>query len=171
MSTNAQSVNYMFTAYHPIKEDPTIPDMIEFLETFKKEDFRSLCKYFIGQIERCPRTGRLHVQAYAIFHKRYTVKGLKTAVNKSWHWEIRIGSHDHAKTYCSKPEHKHGIVTGTERVTFGVEPTQGKRNDLDKIGTALREGATMKDVAAANMQKFVQYGKALDNYRQLYIYI
>lgn len=63
-------------------------------------------KYVTYQVERCPKTGRLHYQGYIEFTGKKTwswvhknLKGLETA-----HLEQRKGSQDEAINYCQKVE-------------------------------------------------------------------
>lgn len=69
----------------------------------------SLCldsiKYGIWQQERCPTTGRLHLQCYFEFRKPLRMPAVKRAIgDASAHVEPRQGSREEARDYCQKAE-------------------------------------------------------------------
>jgi hypothetical protein len=57
-------------------------------------------RYAIGQIERSPQTGRLHIQAYTEWQRSLRVSEVNNRF--SAHLEPRLGSRDDARDYCRK---------------------------------------------------------------------
>lgn len=57
-------------------------------------------RYAIGQIERAPQTGRLHIQAYTEWQRSLRVSEVNNRF--SAHLEPRLGGRDDARDYCRK---------------------------------------------------------------------
>ncbi|GAC77798.1 replication protein, partial [uncultured marine virus] len=57
--------------------------------------------YFIGQLEICPSTQRLHLQGYMEFSKQLSRKKIKSYIGEA-HIDARQGTQSQAITYCSK---------------------------------------------------------------------
>jgi len=116
----------------------------------------------IYQQERCPDTGRLHLQAYLETQRPVRL----TALSKLWpgiHAERRLGTRQQAIDYCTKEKSK---VSGP--FTFGsMELNQGKRSDLDEIKEAMKEGCTELEIADEYFGEWVRYNKAFTRYRTL----
>lgn len=81
-------------------------------------------KYYVSQHE-VGEEGTLHIQGYIIFKGNQRLAGLKKLHSKA-HWEVRKGTHEQARAYCTKIE---TAVIGT-MVEFGDPPAPGKRSDL-----------------------------------------
>lgn len=81
------------------------------------------------------------------------------------HLEKALGNHDQNIRYCSKEETR---VVGTTQwfsdAAFILTKGQGKRNDLDRIASMIREGKKMKDVALAHAAPFMRYGTGIERY-------
>lgn len=101
--------------------------------------------YGEGQLERCPTTGRTHLQAFCVFKEKKTLCGAKK-VSALWfhpykdvtHWEVMKGTVAESVQYCSKPD---TAIEGTHRV-WGtpIEDTPGARNDIIAAWDAFRVG-------------------------------
>lgn len=62
-------------------------------------------KFVVGQLERAPDTGRLHVQGYAVADKAIRITGFKKLLGDDQaHVETRRGSHEEARDYCLKED-------------------------------------------------------------------
>ena len=60
--------------------------------------------YGIGQLEKCPDTGKLHIQFYMVRKQRTRLETLKNMFDKTIHWEKRRGTEQQATEYCMKEE-------------------------------------------------------------------
>jgi len=71
------------------------------------------------------------------------MKAAKAALNcEQAHLETRRGTHKQAKEYCAKTDETH--LEGP--FTFGEEPQQGQRNDLEELGNRVLEGELADEV-------------------------
>lgn len=161
-----QSKNWVFTVYHPFIATPTVNELKLYLDGVV---MKWPCVFLTAQIERCPLTKKLHIQGYIIAERRYTLSAIKKAFDQKAHFEIRKGSHDEAAAYCCKDDSAEKDEDGNYvRRKYGVEPTQGKRVDLDNMLQKLKNGADIKSVAAANPSQYIQYYKGLNHFKHLF---
>ncbi len=62
-------------------------------------------KYAVWQLERCPDTGRLHVQAYVEWKAGIRLAAAKRQIGDAQaHLEVRRGTREQARDYCTKEE-------------------------------------------------------------------
>lgn len=142
-----QNRNWLFTINNP-----------EFLKDSPR-DWPNV-KYLCWQLEK-GEEGTPHYQGYVMFSKKMTLAGCKK-LNSRAHWEMRKGSHDDAKNYCTKDD------TRVEGPWFlGEEPATGKRNDLLACKQMIDDGASWKQVADEQFPSFVRYYRGLQIYRGL----
>lgn len=88
-----------------------------------------LIRYAVWQREKCPETGKLHLQMYAEATKQLTIRQWKTAVgDETAHVESRRGSREEAIAYCKKEESR-DEETYHE---FGRLVSQGHRKDVEE---------------------------------------
>lgn len=86
-------------------------------------------RYAVWQREKCPDTGKQHLQMYAEAAKPLTLKQWKRAVgDEKAHVEKRRGTREQAIEYCKKKESR-DEETFHEFGEFRV--AQGRRSDLD----------------------------------------
>jgi len=101
--------------------------------------------YVIFQRERAPETGAYHLQGYAQFTTRKSLKQSKAALNMLFpncHLEKAKGSAKQNKEYCSKEESR---VDGPWE--FGEMICAGKRNDIDEFVEAMsKESLSFDDI-------------------------
>ena len=81
-------------------------DILTNLEQFARE--QEQVRFFIGQLEQCPDTGRVHCQWYVQLHNPGTIASLKRKLRRvderlnTSHLEVAQGSADDNIAYCSK---------------------------------------------------------------------
>lgn len=92
-------------------------------------------RYIIGQIEQCPTTNKLHVQAYIHFHGARSMSAVKKDLGNEVHLEIRRGTTKEAIKYCSKEETR---VWGP--FEHGDKPHQGIPSKLFNVCQAIQQG-------------------------------
>lgn len=149
--------------------------------------FFLVMKYFIYNIEKCPKTGRTHIQGYLVCHKRRELSSVKKFFSTlefcpPIHVEPRHGSHIQAKgfplrnyfyfeitksfllffflVYCEKLETR---LSGP--YSFGddsdVPDTPGMRMDLVVLKEDLTSGSSLKDISLDHFPAFLRYGKSI----------
>jgi len=141
------SRNWLFTINNPGDIDPEVSFGVNY-------------KFLVYQLEK-GENGTPHYQGYVMFKTNKRLSALKKLCKEA-HWEIRRGSHKQAKDYCTKEDTR---VKGP--FTFGIEPEQGKRTDLDAVKESIDSGATMKDVAETHFSSFVKYERGIRSYLNL----
>jgi len=132
------------------------------LERFNREEligaFTTLSiKYAVYQLECGEDTGYPHWQVYLISTQRIRINGLRAATHNS-HWEIRKGTHQQAKEYCSKEETR---LDGP--FYYGEEPVlqPGKRTDLDNFKRSIQDGCEDTDLWNDHFATMLRYHRSL----------
>jgi len=148
-----QGVNWLFTSYLGREE---VKGLVE------KAVAEGVVKWCVFQTERCPTTQRIHQQGYFILFKkrrRHLITFLPGA-----HLVGRDGSHEQAKTYCTKED-----TRVAEGIFFGDEPQshQGKRNDIAGLQAAIRSGASLIDIYDQFPEECAKFSGFVDRYRSL----
>lgn len=87
-------------------------------------------RYAVWQREKCPDTGKQHLQMYAEAYKPLTLKQWKAAVGDSTaHVEKRRGTREEAVAYCRKDESRDEEAPHE----FGeCRTNQGRRSDIEE---------------------------------------
>lgn len=119
-------------------------------------------KYVIFQEEKCPETGRLHLQGFLQLEKKKRLRGVKNLVGDSVHLEPRKGTVRDAIAYCRKSE------TATGRTwTKGKPCGQGKRGDLENIQKMVLAGCSYEQIWDENFTSATGAYKAIREYKRL----
>lgn len=131
--------------------------------SFKVDEFafpqayETMIKYLVWQEERCPHTGKEHIQGYVELNRPQRMSWLKIAFNdNAMHIEKRKGSRKQARDYCMKTDSRQAgpWEVGTWRED---REGQGKRNDLVAVYDKVKEGATSSAVAHEFPAEFIRY--------------
>lgn len=119
------------------------------------------CRFFAGQYEVAPTTGRLHFQGYVSFHGPVSVaQCVKRLELPGVHVEPRHGTHKEAFDYVTKTDSRH---PGSEPFVWGEAPnTSGDRTDLALVESILSDGGTPRDVAEQAFGTFVRYHRGIE---------
>lgn len=109
---------------------------------------------YAGQLEDCPKTKKLHVQAWVEFKKSTPWQKIDAVILcPGRHYEKRKGTRRQAYDYCLKEESRHeGLgVTWHQCVMENppCEKGQGQRTDLEKCYEMVRAGADDAEIAFA----------------------
>lgn len=107
-------------------------------------------------------TGTPHVQGYVILKKKVRMTQAKSHLPGRPHMEIRKGTHQEAKDYCTKSDSRR---PGSVPVMAGDEPAPGARNDLVSVKARLDAGASDMEIADEFFGQWVRYNKAFTKYR------
>lgn len=107
--------------------------------------------------EEIGEQGTPHIQGYIELKKRMTLKSLKKWIGvPTIHWEISKGSAQQNIEYCSKDN---------KVFTTGDPMKQGKRNDLESMVDAIKEGVTDQELIEQHTKTFAKYHKFADRVR------
>jgi len=136
-------------------------------------------QYCIYQKERCPDTGRMHLQGYVVFVSNQRLDPALKRIHATAHWERRRGNHEQAIAYCSKEETRCLIDAGP--FEFGERDCKNKNslqnalaieyarsNELRRIsdelpGIYLRYYSTLKQIALEDSVPPVAHNDDLHN--------
>jgi len=116
--------------------------------------------YMIIGEEKCPDTSRDHWQIYFVTKSDHKFTPAFCKKFEGRHIEVCVRTQEENIKYCSK---------GGVFQELGTRPrqNQGKRNDLVEIKKKIDAGATRLEIAEQYFNKFCQYSKPFDAYRQL----
>lgn len=153
-ANNAKIRDWCFTAYTWPAEGP---------QAAAKAHDR--VTYIIFSQERCPDTGRLHLQGYVQFEAPTRLSQASAILRElglgSPHLEKKRGTTAQAIAYCRKPE---SHVAGPWE--FGIEPKgQGARSDIQAVMEKVRAGASDKEIAEEHPVTFARMYRGINAVR------
>jgi len=116
------------------------------------------CTYFILQQEVSPTTTKDHWQGYVEFStkKRRNLVG-RLLGDEAAHLELRRGSAQQAADYCRKRDSR---KQGTEPYEWG-EISKPAVNQMDQVARAVRNGASVSEIADEYSSAFIRYGRGI----------
>lgn len=149
---NARFRNVMFTSYNGL------PDC-----TFKDaREEEPLVTYCIMQLEKCPTTGKEHLQGYIELKKALTRRAFQKKIfggEKIWCTK-RKGTQKQAIDYCSKQQTR---IDGPW--SHGEPKKQGQRNDIEQMYDMIKNKATDIELQEHDINAYVKFYKAFDRVR------
>lgn len=97
--------------------------------------------------------GTRHLQGYFELPQRYRFAQVK-AMLPSYHLETRRGTAQEASEYCQKDGDfvQYGTISRSE---------QGRRRDLERVASMVKEGLTIKEIAEEEPQAYIKYYKGI----------
>lgn len=107
--------------------------------------------YLVCQVEK---VGHYHIQGYIQGRKDLRLSQLQK-LNKRAHWEVRHGTHDQARDYCTKEASR---VAGPWELGH-AHANQGQRNDLEAIAEMVKANKTNIEIVeslGAGVSKFAK---------------
>jgi len=113
------------------------------------------------QKEICPDTGRAHYQCYLQLKrksKHTAFRKLLSLPADAYHAEIARGTPEEGRKYCSKEATR---APGAEPVILGELSTQGQRNDLALVATAIKAGASKRQIAELYPTTYMRYHRGI----------
>lgn len=123
-------------------------------------------RYYVAQLEKCPRTGSPHYQGYIEFKRSVRHAVVKDLIGGSPHVSARLGSRDEARDYCMKEDTRHplgdlgiGINSGPIEVGLWHESIQGKRTDISSAAGDLLEHRSLKRLATDHPGTYVKFSR------------
>jgi len=134
------------------------------VEDFQQVIASSNAKYAVWQLERCPETGRDHIQGYVEFKRSVRFSTVTRLLgHEGLHIEPRRGSRTQAREYCQKELSR---VAGPWEFGEWTIDQRGHRSDLEDAKKMLDEGSSMEKVADECFGSWVKYHKAFEKYQQ-----
>jgi len=125
--------------------------------------FPESAKFAICQLEKCPDSGRYHLQGYLVLKRSARLATLKKIPGfEAAHWEPARGSHQSCVDYCSKDESR---VAGPWTMGEAEACGSGVRSDLLGLKRALDDGADDRTIATDHFGAFLRYGTGIARYR------
>lgn len=113
--------------------------------------------FIVFQQEKCPKTGKLHIQGYLQLKTPKTLQSMKK-IDERAHWEYTRGSSEQAAEYCMKEESRVAgpFEIGKYRDIEALK--QGQRNDLTKVVESIAKAKTAYDVYVEHPEMFLKFG-------------
>lgn len=109
--------------------------------------------YIVYQKEICPKTKKDHWQGFIIWKNSASLKQMQSTFGKKAHYEVAKAPHA-AKMYCKKKE----TAVPNTQVEFGEPPSQGRRNDIHNVTSAiLDKEMSVQDVALEFPELFIKF--------------
>lgn len=149
---SGSSRNWVFTMYEapgvhwPIQgEDPVklyIPEKM---------------KHIQYQMERCPETGRLHMQGFVQLKAKVRMPSAKSMLKNNPHMEIMKGGTKDNEVYCQKGYTR---VNGPWKYGQLIE-VQGQRTDLQATAEMVVAKKSVKEIAQAHPVTFMKYHRGI----------
>lgn len=137
----ARAYNWMFTHFVDELPDKDVLDEHGFIYNHPTAKL----VFLVCQLEKAPSTGRIHIQGYAEFAEKYSMKQLKEDFgNSKIHFEPRKGSQQQAIDYCTKRETR--LYDDIEPYYYGKRKAPGNRSDLDSMVDAIEDGMTTLEI-------------------------
>lgn len=107
-------------------------------------------KIYVGQLEACPLTEKLHMQFYVSFDQAVRLSQLKGWL-PSAHWEVAKKNQLACERYCTKEDCR---VEGPWRLGLN---SQGQRTDLAALMQMIKEGASERKVLEEFPSQYFRY--------------
>lgn len=143
--------NYTFTHYGPFEG-------VIALSSGLPEDL----KYAIFQKEKCPETGREHIQGYVQFHRKCRGIAKLQKIIGNCHVEVARGTLDDNKKYCSKEESR---IEGPWEV--GTPTSQGERTDLERFKQAIKDKKSDRELTEEFFPLMLRHSRSVKKMRSL----
>ncbi len=121
--------------------------------------------YACCQLERCPETGRLHLQGYLQLPDRKTTRQVANAFAAlrlpGVHLERARGSSKQGRDYARKEDTR---IAGPWEVGTFAGTTQGRRTDMESMRLRLRDGARRVEIADEFFSLWCRYPRSISEY-------
>ncbi|AUM61711.1 Rep [uncultured virus] len=149
----------------------TVFDIENFYVDLDQDQWKDI-RYLVYQIEKCPDTGKEHIQGYVEFKKLIRMAGVKKLFNdKTMHLEKRRGTRDEARAYCMKEESR---VKGPFELGEWLksnkdgETASGNRTDLKRLYCATKEKTDIEILEDEGLvSSYMRNFRAVDRVRSL----
>lgn len=131
----------------------------------KIEDKKGIGRYIVFQLEKCPETGKKHIQGYVELNRNYTLKMTKEWLGfETMHLEKRRGTREEARAYCKKEESR---IAGPWEFGDWAAGGAGTRNDLSDVKKKIDNGADFKKLCDENFNECARYNRFFKEYIEM----
>lgn len=147
---NRKSRGYAFTIF--AENEDFDDDIICFLNDHEEQ-------YKCFGFEKCPTTGKLHMQGYMYFKNPVIGRKVLSIFKSNAHWEQAVRSSQVNINYCSKDN---------DFYEFGDRPNQGVRSDIDELKEDILNGSTVKEVSLSHTNLYMRYSGAIEKFSMMH---
>lgn len=151
--------NYVMVSFRSPKKD---------YERYSSMTLPLSVRYFVGQVERCRKTGRFHLQMYIEFYEGKNFFQVKELLedNTLWLAPRRSKSSAPAAQYCTlrKQRDADTIVPGTQW-EHGDRSAAGQKAEIKAMIKMVDSGATTREMAREYPETFVRSNRGILAYR------
>lgn len=116
-------------------------------------------RYLAYQVERCPDTGRIHLQYYCEAKKQYRRKGIQDVMGYSGYCEESFCPDGAAEYPLKEDSRVHGPWTFGTRAKY-----DGQRTDLAEVCEAVEAGADLQEIGAKFPMEFIKFHKGIERW-------
>lgn len=143
-------------------------------------DENSIVRYIIFQGEKCPITGRKHLQGYIELNERVRRKKLQEILkcDKCWCAPRKARTNEKIISYCCKPnedypetEPKNDCFDEEENIRYekgNKNIKQGERTDIREVAKLIQEGKSIKEATYNNPEIVIKYANGLQYLASMY---
>lgn len=115
-------------------------------------------KYICYQLERCPKTQRIHIQGYLQCVNAVRFPGAKRVLGfEHAHLGPKQGTPEQAAKYTKKEESRIGRWFEHGTCPVGA----GKRSDLSRVSEDIHAGHSIRDIAFNHTTAFIRYHRGI----------
>lgn len=123
----------------------------EFKDTLEDLLGQGILKKYVFQRERCPTTGKEHLQSFVRFSKPHKWTSVQTMLDiGEAHLDTCERSDEANYRYCTKAETR----IGTPEMGGDWDDQQGSRSDLKRVKRDLDDGKTVIEIAKGDVNGF-----------------
>ncbi|AGS47835.1 replication-associated protein [Farfantepenaeus duorarum circovirus] len=131
------------------------------VDDFIRAERHDCVRYVVWQCEKCPTSGRSHIQGYVELHRPIRLRQLKQILDDTGaHCEAAKGPRDACREYCQKEESRCCGWWESGEWIGG----QGSRSDLSAVHAAIQDGASLREISNAHFDAFVKYSRGIKEY-------
>lgn len=118
-------------------------------------------QYYVCQHEVCPTTNKKHLQGYAEFIGKHSLRKIKKIFKDSTiHVEARKGTQLQAIQYCIKLDTRE---PGSSSWEHGTRKIQGQRNDIREVYNQLKAGEPLVNIINNDVNTYIKYYRGFDH--------
>ncbi|AXQ66165.1 MAG: putative viral replication protein [Cressdnaviricota sp.] len=167
------SRNYCFTLFDAANvenaPDSVLPGAyVKDIDDIKNRKGDSIARYWILQKEKCPTSGRHHIQGYIEFLSPVRFSVIQKFFGEKCHCEPRKGTQEEAIKYCMKEESRLVMFCEAGEKALGSDQANARVNTIDWIMS--NPEATYKDYVCYFSCEYMRYANNMDKLWNMFKY-